>query len=129
MSEIYKPNPNSPDYWPMRRDAFRAINRIHDLQERADKSPQYYASGYDQDGEPQDIIENTQPYDDVERTLKAALSTNPFVKETLEAWGVKVSQRHPDDPPYLFNKKGQFATAKNIPVFGREAKRVNLKIS
>src|SRR4051812_34121435 len=123
MSEINKPSPNSPDYWPMRRNAFRAINRIHDLQERADKSPQFYASGYDEDGDPQDITENTKPYEDVERTLKAALSTNPFVKETLEAWGVRVSQRHPDDSPSLLNKKRQFATAKDIPVFGRERKR------
>lgn len=100
----------------MRRDAIRAINRIHALQERADKAPSYYASGCDAEGEPIDIVENTGPYDDVERTVRATLSTNPFVKETLGAWGVRVSQRNPDYPPRLLNKWGRFATAKDIPM-------------
>src|SRR4051812_3641822 len=91
----------------MRRDAFRIINRLHDLQERADKAPSYYASGCDADGEPTGIIENTGPHDAVYRTLQYAVSTNPFVKETLGAWGVKVSQRNPDYPPHLLNKWGR----------------------
>src|SRR4051794_15801145 len=117
MNEIRKPNPNSPDYWPMRRGAFRAINRVHDLTARAEQAPRYLASGFDENGEATDIFENTGPYEAVDRTVKNSLSTNPFVRETLEAWGVRVHQPTAESWPALRNKKGQMVRSWEIPAF------------
>ena len=42
------------------------------------------------------ITEQLGPAEDFDRTLRSALATNPFVRETLEAWGLRVQQPDPE---------------------------------
>ena len=106
----------------MRKQAFRAINRLHDLKVREERAPRSLAGGYDVEGDPVAITEQLGPAEDFDRTLQSALSTNPFVRETLEAWGLRVHQPYPESWPVLLNKRGVYAKSGDIPECGGDDK-------
>jgi hypothetical protein len=122
MREISKPHPNAKEYWPLRKGAFRAITRLHDLKGREERAPRYLAGGYDAEDNPVAITEQLGPAEDFDQTLRSALGSNPFVRETLEAWGLRVRQSSPDSWPELLNKDRVYAHSWDIPVFSRDVK-------
>src|SRR3954453_20034076 len=83
MREISKPHPNAKEYWPLRKGAFRALTRLHDLKGREERAPRYLAGGYDDEGNAAAITEQLGPAEDFDQTLRSALGSNPFVRETL----------------------------------------------
>jgi hypothetical protein len=112
-----RPIPGTPQYFELHKQAFRSIADIRTAYRRAEGSPSYIARGMNADGEPTDIEENTGPWDRAHRTATKALE-NPFVKEILEAHGLKVKQIRPEDEPVILNKKGVRIRTGDIPIFG-----------
>jgi hypothetical protein len=112
-----RPVTGTPQYFELRKQAFRSIREIRQAYIAAEKSPSYTAGGYNSDGEPVGIEENTGHYDRAHRRTIAALK-NPFVRETLEAHGLQVKQKNPEYDPIVLNKDGWFISSRDIPVFG-----------
>jgi hypothetical protein len=116
-----RPIPGTPQYFELRKQAFRSIDEIRKAFKKAEGSPSYTASGMNSDGEPTDIEENTGPWDRAYRVAANAVK-NPFVRETLEAHGLRVKQKNPEYDPVVLNKKGVRIGSVDIPIFGGKKK-------
>lgn len=81
---ILTPTPGTLEYFVARKVAFALIREVEIAKQAADRAPTYVAGCWDEDNEDYEPVENTKPWDHLDKVQKRA-KTNRFVVETLKA--------------------------------------------
>ncbi|KAA0576212.1 hypothetical protein FZ983_24475 [Azospirillum sp. B21] len=78
------PIPGTPEYFAARKVAFALIREVEIAKQSADRAPTYIAGRWDEDNEDYEPVENTKPWDHLDKVQTMA-KADRLVVETLKA--------------------------------------------
>jgi hypothetical protein len=123
MSEKFKPflirpgiDTGSSRYWDELREGYQLVERYRKSLRCAERSPMYYATGYDEDGRPRGITENLAPWEVVDQAAEELLSNQAAVR-ILKAHKLTVEQLSVEGGVVIRNAEGDFVRSEGMPIF------------
>jgi hypothetical protein len=126
--EKYKPfllpegvDKGGPRYWQELKEGYQLIERYRKTLRCAERAPMYYASGYNQDGEPYDIHENLGPWDAVDEAGDVLAKSQAAVR-IMKAHKFTIEQVSLQEGTLIRNAEGEFVRSKDIFVLKQEKK-------
>lgn len=82
--DTLSPIPGTPEYFAARKVAFALIREVEIAKQTAERAPTYVAGCWDEDNEDFEPVENTKPWDHLDKVQEKA-KANRLVVETLKA--------------------------------------------
>lgn len=70
------PIPGTPEYFAARKVAFALIREVEIAKQSADRAPTYIAGRWDEDNEDYEPVENTKPWDHLDKVQTMAKAGN-----------------------------------------------------
>jgi len=126
--EKYKPfllpdgvDKGSPRYWQELKEGYQLIERYRKKLVCAERAPMYFASGYNQDGEPYGIHENLGPWDAVDEAADVLAKSQAAVR-IMKAHKFTIEQVSLQGGTLIRNAEGEFVRSKDIFVQKNERK-------
>jgi hypothetical protein len=123
MSEKFKPflirpgvDTGSSRDWDELREGYQLVEHYRQSLRCAERSPMYYATGYDEDGSPRGIRENLGPWEAVDEAAEE-LSNNQAAVRILKAHKFTVEQISTEGGVAIRNAEGNVVTSGEMPIF------------
>jgi hypothetical protein len=123
MSEKFKPflirpgiDTGTPRDWDKLREGYQLVEHYRKSLRCAERSPMYYATGYDEDGSPRGITENLAPWEAVDKAAEE-LSNNQAAVRILKAHKFTVEQLSVEGGIVIRNGEGNFVRSGEMPIF------------
>ncbi len=130
MGEQYKPfllpegvDKGGPRYWQELKEGNQLVEQYRKTLLTAERAPMYYAAGYNEDGEPNDIVENLAPWEAVDQVANE-LYANKVAVRILKAQKFTVEQLTPQGGTIIRNAEGESVRSREIPVLVKEKEQV-----
>jgi hypothetical protein len=112
-----------PRYWQELKEGYQLIERYRKTLKEAERAPMYYASGYNQDGEPYGIHENLGPWDAADEAADELRKSQAAVR-IMMAHKFMIEQISPEGGTLIRNAEGDIVRSKDIFVLKKEQKNL-----